>query len=417
MRKYVPLFLFIISGFSCQSSTENVVTYVNVNGEKIPEIHMSNLPDNVVEVGISEIVSDFDFIPLEMKEDCLIGSIMALSVINDRLMVSTQQYPSPAPIYMFDLDGIFIREVGNGGSGPGEHSEQIVRSIHGSDIIIVNFQKKVQVFDLSGNFIKDVKKPFNKMGDAYAYTDTVYFSTGTLTGHPFYKGDSVMIVFHDSKGRVIKNIPRQIYPPGVQNGFTPNDWGNSIYRYEKQWNLYMPGLDTLYRIENMNLIPKLVFDFGGMRNDYNKIINPEEMIGQYEFSIVGENENCWIFRNQKITKAEVRKVQPNSWLTNFDSYVELVFINKKDYTCKRIRLIDDIWGLANSRSVNRYSRFIDSNRFVYEMQASDIKVLISEKLQDNGLGPEIRLRLKDLDSHIREESNPVLFIYRLKKNI
>ena len=92
----------------------------------------------------------------------------------------------------------------------------------------------------------------------------------------------------------------------------------------------------------------------------------------------------------------------------------MVIINKKDGTSKKIRITDDVWNLADNRRINDWSNIVDHNRIVYSLQASEIKILIAEKLKEMDLNPEVKARLEDLDSRITENSNPVIFVYHLK---
>ncbi|MFO8233983.1 MAG: hypothetical protein R6U04_01070 [Bacteroidales bacterium] len=54
---------------------------------------------------------------------------------------------------------------------------------------------------------------------------------------------------------------------------------------------------------------------------------------------------------------------------------------------------------------------------VFAQQASDLKVKIAEKLAEDDLNPDQRKRLKELNSQIDENSNPVVFVFTLKDRI
>lgn len=82
-----------------------------------------------------------------------------------------------------------------------------------------------------------------------------------------------------------------------------------------------------------------------------------------------------------------------------------------------MRLVDDLWELTEDRRLNDFSDILDNNKLVYALQASSIKLMISEKLDDPELKPEVKKRLEDLDGRIDENSNPVIFVYHLKEKL
>jgi len=417
MKNLILLYLVLIVAFSCKSPEGDVVTHVTINDEKIPVIHFDNITGGIEEIGISEIVSDFKIIPLETNDECLIGSIQNYTFIDDKVMVSTQRFPGPAPAYMFNMEGKFVCELGQGGSGPGEHTGYTVVSIRATDTIQINFQDQIHLFDRNGKFIDDVKQPYDLMNDAYCYSGETFFSLGSITGYPTYQRDSVMIVFHDIDGRIVKTIPRQAYPPEPEKGFTPTGGSSSLYRYDGFWNVYMSSVDTLFRVKNLSLQPRVVLDLGEKRQRYNEVMDPVKLVGLYTFYVAAENDNQWIFKNAEITKAEVNEYQPGRWGGRYDAKRELVIISKKGGDARKVRLKDDIWALSDDRRLNDWSAIVDNDKLVYSLQASDIKISIADRLKESDLDPDIRKRLEDLDGRITEESNPVIFIYYLKEKI
>ncbi|MDD4592465.1 MAG: 6-bladed beta-propeller [Parabacteroides sp.] len=63
---------------------------------------------------------DFKFIPLATNDDCLIGQISSIQLINDRLFIE-DKYRSNA-LFVFDLQGHFITTIGKHGIGPNQYS-------------------------------------------------------------------------------------------------------------------------------------------------------------------------------------------------------------------------------------------------------------------------------------------------------
>ena len=139
MRILYSIILFAYLCTSCNFSKESdVLTYTDLNGERLPVIHFANITGEPEETGVSDITSDYEIILPETKEECLIGYAQEIAFYGDKLLLSTQvSFPGPAPVYMFMRDGRFVREVGKGGNGPGEHTGYAVLSIQtGEDNLI-----------------------------------------------------------------------------------------------------------------------------------------------------------------------------------------------------------------------------------------------------------------------------------------
>ena len=417
MRSYILIALVAVFALaSCKSPENPVLSSTKVNGNKIPVIHFDNVTGDPVETKLSDIISDFEIIVLETLDECLIQSINELAFYDDKVLLATQRFPDPAPVFMFERNGKFVKEVGKGGRGPGEHTGYMVISIRAGDMIQINFMDKIQVFDKEGNLKGELSEPMELMSDSYYLGPDLYFSTGSITNYPIYPRDSVMIVFHDMQGKIISRIPRPEYPPSGSESFTPSGWNHSIYRYDDKWNLFMESIDTLFSLDGMKLSPRVIFDLGTKRQKYNETMDPKRLIGLYSFKLEAETDNYWLFRNGEITRAEVRQYR-GAWGGTYDFRRELVFVGKKDGEALKIKLVDDIWELTEERRLNDFSDILDNNKLLVQLQAPEIKNKISEKLQDQELNPEVKKRLEDLDKRIDDNSNPVIFVYHLKQEL
>lgn len=74
------------------------------------------LPDDIVDTRLESVIEPTYSIP-RSTDNVYIGNPVGLSVSSDRIFVSDQKASS---ILVFDLDGNFVKSIGNQGSGPGE---------------------------------------------------------------------------------------------------------------------------------------------------------------------------------------------------------------------------------------------------------------------------------------------------------
>ena len=62
---------------------------------------------------------DFHFIPLETNDSCLIGSIAAVQIVDDRIFLLEGQ--KREALFVFDMNGKFKQQIGKKGGGPEEY--------------------------------------------------------------------------------------------------------------------------------------------------------------------------------------------------------------------------------------------------------------------------------------------------------
>lgn len=78
---------------------------------------------------------------------------------------------------------------------------------------------------------------------------------------------------------------------------------------------------------------------------------------------------------------------------------------------------DDIWGIIDDRVFNSPHYYTIDNKLVAAQQASDLKIKIAKKLDEDDLDPDQEIRLRELDSQIDENSNPVVFVFSLTDKV
>lgn len=120
--------------YSCGNATEkegDVIIIDIDNAEQKISVPMSSYVDGV------------KVVPLEENESCMLGNIFKVCVIDNSLFITDGSSNS---IYEFDLNGVFIRKIGQVGNGPGEY-----RSV--SDFSISRTNKTIYVLDRSRHAI------------------------------------------------------------------------------------------------------------------------------------------------------------------------------------------------------------------------------------------------------------------------
>lgn len=119
---------------------------------------------------------DFRFIPLETNQNCLIGDVNHVEVFDNRIFVHDLYFSKS--IFVFDMNGHFITQIGSIGEGP----ECFIRP-YGFEIdkknrnIIVNDsdRRRLVFYDLDNyEFVMHKENPFSYT-DLFAFNDRLYF--------------------------------------------------------------------------------------------------------------------------------------------------------------------------------------------------------------------------------------------------
>lgn len=403
---------------SCKDTDNNIFKEVPFRGEKLTEIILDNIPAEVREVKFSEIFSDFQVIPLETKKECVIGNTK-VQFSKDFIFIGTQNFPEAAKLYRFEKEGHFINEIGKDGRGPGEHRGYSVNQVlpfEEDNTILVNWgDDNPQLFDFAGSFKGEILQPLELLGDIYKLSDNEWFSTGNCAGIPYYSRDSLKIVFYNKDGRITKTIPRFEFP-NTRSGYTPLGGRESVYKFNNQWNLYFPGVDTLYKIIDKSLVPSLVLIRGKNSMPYNLTIPPSDLPGKYDIQILAETDNNFFIEKVVIKEAEVEEYQPGKWTQSITPEYQLIIVDKKSKKAAYIKLIDDIFQFLPEKYIFSRLNWQDNSRVFKALQAIDYLRMIKESKPSENLTKKA-IKMMETLKDISENSNPIILSYTLKEKI
>jgi hypothetical protein len=123
-------------------------------------------------LSFNEIIDTIEFIPLETKDECLIGRIRKIDFNNDYIFIG-----QGSAIFQFSIDGNFIQQVGQRGRGPGEYM-QMRDMVLVNDTLFVNGRHKVLRFNGKGELMSEISIPlsiyFGKIKNYYVNYNADY---------------------------------------------------------------------------------------------------------------------------------------------------------------------------------------------------------------------------------------------------
>jgi hypothetical protein len=210
---------------------------------------------------LSQVIDSISFVALETNQNALIGTITKLLVTDSNIYILDNNMTES--ILAFNLNGQFLLKIGHQGKGPGEFIDLEDMCVDNKNqVVVTDFSgKKVLFFDNKGSFIKEIKTGYfpNKIGylnrDAYVVTS-------------FFPNSLINIFTDDGKSNPINffdNPEFRAYDHSLSKGAD----GINFTQYLD---------DTVYSINNDQIKPKFLIDFGDRkmtRSTYLKYpVNP-----------------------------------------------------------------------------------------------------------------------------------------------
>ena len=336
------------------------------------------IPIDINQVGmlnLSEITESITAIELELTDESILNPdhIGKVFLFKDEIFVGTAE-----KILVFNKTGKFLRSIGSKGHGPGEYARihNFALDEKNKCLFITSSEAKILSYDLNGNFIKEVRWR-GGLNNEMNYIDGKLLllvekfddnTSGIINSQPtlFQLNKDMQVV--DSC--IIRNlhIESNISMVLNRNADFILKGTKSTYLYYGDFWVRMPLgekmlCDTLYRLEDNQLIPELKLKF---RNEVNSIF-----LSLYN-----------IYRSSRyvFSTYTTREQRGNYYLFCYDTKTN------KGYS-QLNGLTDDIHRIENPKSIRPFS--LDTEMFYY-----------------------FHTHIKDDD---RDEPNPTLYIGKLKK--
>ncbi len=399
-------------------------------GSKVKRIDIEGNLENFQPVKLSEICSEIEYIQLESSDSSLVGQIKFID-ISDRYILTYDSYKC----ILFDKSGKFIRQISRRGRGPGEYTFLGQVKIFDDEIFLPEVRdKSFKIHDNKGRFIEQV------------------FSTGsfsqTLQACNFMIiSDSLFLVQIENQsgreenrislinriGEVIKNYKNTNFfnlDDSIRSYSTDKDAIfykiNTKIRYKEKLN------DTVWQVEQNNLVPVYVFDRGEFGTpSYIRGWPPKDFAEALSKAI--DISNVFETNNYIIIKTYFKKQFPfdfydkytitNSPSGKVPSEILGIFDKEKDdfYFVKPTNPEDQIFPTGFENDIDGGVNFIPQYKigdttlisWIYPYR---LKIYTNSKTFKNSTPkfPEKKKQLEQLANSLNENDNPVLMLVKLK---
>jgi hypothetical protein len=331
------LFFLIVS---CRNSEKSKYRTLNIN-EAI---------SRKTEVKLSEIAQSVEWIKLETKGSPFIGIISkVVEAENYLLILGKEGVGNKDMIHIFDMNGKFVRTLGEFGKGPCEYmqvSDIYYDSVEQKIFILSENNKYLIEFDIEGNCFEGSIETMGAMNFSY-YNDCFFMHRSS--NMMYFEGNNSFnqLVIQDFS----KNITYKVHPaPLIKSSYlNPFIEEADFVQYKGELLYYISLDDTVYKLSPENEKPYLVFDHGN-----------QSFPADYKWDLEGRNN---------ATRLKMSKV------TNITCAGNLIFLNYRYaeetgllmlkgqnlYNCmggSSHGLLDDVDGLENITSFTSCGDYI-----------------------------------------------------------
>ncbi len=247
--KYLVWIIFLVTIASCQThNTEKLDTTI------VPiRLDWDNVVD---ELDYSFMVEDSVLaIPLETRDDCLIGEVTKLAYQNNLIYIMDNMSKT---IFVFDIKGKLVMKLRAVGNGPGEYINITAFTVVGTDIVIYDHHvSRLFFYNEKGEHIRTEDASDIWGMDMFLLQDKLYLvNNGSNSGKGFY---------HLFTVNPNKPDEHEAFLPFEDQGNKGWGIGNYAAPLKDEALIYYFPFDTLYTVKDGKAYPSYCVDFGNKR--------------------------------------------------------------------------------------------------------------------------------------------------------
>lgn len=253
--------LILLIAFSCGQNSEQAIKVINADSDQSDSVRLSNIASNV------------DKVQLETNEASLITRIQDIKKTDEYIFVND----AGTRVLQFDSAGMFVKQIGNSGKGPGEYLGINSLAIDSqNNLVYVASFRQILVFDFSGKLIKVIKQ--KSMPEFITVVGDELWVVATSLANKLENGTYLNItnlIKYNLQGNLTDSmIIIKVFLTGQAGTINPqsyyiSDLGNSQYIY---YPVLLPEpitRDTIYEISGNELAPSIKLDFGDAARPVN----------------------------------------------------------------------------------------------------------------------------------------------------
>jgi hypothetical protein len=374
-----------------------------LNKSAVETIDVSNIEKLKIE-GFP--LSDVKYIPLETKEGCLIGRVSKLLIRNNKIFVFDEMYAKA--LYVFDMGGKFLFQVGGQGEGPSEYVKIGSFDVDSSCNIYINDQvrKKILKFNEKGIFLDYFQYPIFIKQFAYLDKDRFVLSREHNIDKFSKKQNekNTLLIWNFKKGKMENS-----YFPFLGDNVEIYGGGTRICRSGNKINFILSCQDIVYSITKHGIQTNYQIDLNQKRipNEELNSLNHNQVLGSYKEGKFGlnmykfyENKNFFAFM------LPPTKSQHHHYYCLYSKETGKVFVSEA--------LVKGMEKRNFLGQLEVYGTYYDY--FINVIQCEALIAYINDARENNEFFMKKYGHLDVVDTlkHMKDESNPIIALYKIK---
>ena len=382
IKSTILFFVLIYTAYSCSSQGDGSVSVVDVNGSKMFVSSFQDIKPDTMIIPLSSLVENCSLVQLQTTKEAFFTPWYT-TVTEKYIGVRDHNIGS---YKLFARSGKFLYNIGTRGQGPGEYNfplyDDIIDEKNGLIYIAPFLSDKIQIFNTSGVFLKNIVAP-HRLQKA-----KIFLSDGILSViHMPTKEQAIAFQFDAKTGQLLNEIaaPENCIITNIEGEIfnTRNVAGiNGFYHFGSR--------DTLYHYDTAsnNFHPLFSMEFGSA-----KVVLKSSFI-------LNEHIIMTRFYRGELDRGFV----PGG----------LIATDTKNMKSFYIKIVNDYYGNITAVTDIRQLR---NGYYVYNLQPEDLMDIIDARLAESSCTEKDRQILKKTLSTLKKNTNNVVFIGKLRKEL
>jgi hypothetical protein len=367
-----------------------------------------------ISISFSDIFKNMRTIILETGNECMIGLIRELQVYNGYIYILDNTIAKS--LFVFDIEGRFIRKIGSLGNGPGEYIyiDDFTLDTTNGFIFLLDYGTRIHKYQLNGTYIHsiNIQEPRTNSKFIQYYNGRLY--TSILAWKEYRNQNDYMLLEIDpNDGKVLsRSLPLKLNKGWSEAYFTDNFFMSRLNSPPRYTQLFMDiivsldeGITTYIEVKSKDLVTERDLENLPEGRSFSQRLMQLFQGSSKIWDVQGfvENDEFIIFKY----------ACGDGW-----SKFLTVVVNKKTGSVKIAERLRDDFVLRNKND-NESVMSVRSGRFkfsdskgAYEVITPNIFERFKESVKNNEIVPDLDKldQLMLLDA----ESNPVIFFYEFK---
>ncbi|MEA1876479.1 MAG: 6-bladed beta-propeller [Bacteroidota bacterium] len=379
---------------ACTSKTNPAISESEEDGYTFRQISYEQISDSL-DLKLSDLATDWKFIPLETLEDCMIKR--AEYYVYERFIIANLPFDK---ILLFDGQGKYIQKITQYGKGPQEIARATLSVDEVNDILYVADEHKsyLMSWDLNtGTYLGDIPRPYKGRINRVIATDNKTLWLAPVVGY-FESGDYYAWE-QDLQGNIIQEIKAPHYN-------TYKDMGSGLlYPRDNGYNYLPVRSDTIFSISENILVPSWYVNLG---EDNKKLY---QKVGHRSFNYFFESNRFFCGKISTITWIEVTDLGNGGSSSRYTAKRELLVVEKRTHkTTLNQTIKNDFLG---TQIANHQIHALTNQHLLVIEDAINFLEKAEFTLADPNIDNKIKSKINGIISQLDEEDNPVLLIGKI----